>query len=192
MRPYETAFLIAPNLPDEEADTLIEKMAGIITKKKGKMINTDKWGKRKLAYPIQSFEEALYVFFQYEGEPNVPAELERNFKQTESIIRYLTVKLDERENIHRKKKAKTRAAAVEEERISPVEEEAAAEEPKPLKEAPPAAEEEEAKPAGQDKEENEQKEQEQNEESREPEKTEEEVPEIEAKEKGTKAKDKEE
>lgn len=108
MRPYETAFLIAPNLPEEETEKLIEKMAGIISKKKGKMVHLDKWGKRKLAYPIKKFEEAFYVFFLYEGEPSIPAELERIFKQTETVIRYLTIKLEEKENFRRKKKTQAR------------------------------------------------------------------------------------
>lgn len=103
MRSYETAFLIAPTLPEEEMEKLIEKMAGIISKKKGKMIHLDKWGKRRLAYPIEKFSDAFYVFFQYKGEPDIPAELERNFKQTEAVIRYMTVKMEERANVRRKK-----------------------------------------------------------------------------------------
>lgn len=92
MKRYETTFLIAPTLPEDETEKLIEKMSEIIAKKKGKMIGMDKWGKRRLAYPIEKFDEAFYVIFNYESEPDVPVELERRFKQTEAIIRYLTVK----------------------------------------------------------------------------------------------------
>jgi small subunit ribosomal protein S6 len=186
MRPYETAFLIAPNLPEEEAEKLIEKMAGIITKKKGKMINTDKWGKRKLAYPIKSFEEALYVFFQYEGEPSVPTELERNFKQTEGVIRYLTIKLEERENIHRKKKTKPRAAAEEEREKSAPYEKTSAEEPEAVEEAPSEVAAEE-KPV----EEIQKKAEEKEEERVAPEKAEEESPPKEAEDEKSSAKEKE-
>jgi small subunit ribosomal protein S6 len=105
MRQYETAFLIAPNLPEEDNEKLISQMAEVVSKKKGKMVNVDEWGKRKLAYPIQKFEEAYYVFFLYEGDPSIPVELERRFKQTEPIIRYMTVKNDIRESA--KKRAKT-------------------------------------------------------------------------------------
>ncbi len=111
MRLYETTFLIAPNLPEEEAEQLIEKMAGIVSEKKGKMINVDKWGKRRLAYPIKKFEDAVYVFFLYKGDVDIPMELERNFKQTEAVIRYLTIKMEERENIRRTKKGTSRAGA---------------------------------------------------------------------------------
>ncbi|MFC2160302.1 30S ribosomal protein S6 [Acidobacteriota bacterium] len=120
MRLYETSFLIAPTLPEEEAEKLIEQMAGIISEKKGKMINVDNWGKRRLAYPIKKFEDAVYVFFLYKGEIDIPVELERNFKQTESVIRYLTIKLEERDNVRRIKKGAAQTA--EPRRESPPEE----------------------------------------------------------------------
>jgi small subunit ribosomal protein S6 len=119
MRPYETAFLIAPNLPEEDNDKLIDQMADIVSKKKGKMINVDKWGKRRLAYPIRKYEEAYYVFFLYEGEPAVLTELERRFKQTEAILRYLTVRTEVKEPLKKKGKAapkrKKKEAEVKEE-----------------------------------------------------------------------------
>lgn len=104
MRLYETAFLIAPNLPEEDVEQLVSEMAEIVSDKKGTMKNIDKWGKRRMAYSIREFNEAYYVFFHYDGEPAVPAELERRFKQTENVIRYLTLKKDTKENIRKKKK----------------------------------------------------------------------------------------
>ena len=103
MRQYETVFLISPKLTEEETGGIISQMADVITKKKGKMLNKEEWGKKKLAYPIKKFEEAFYVLFHYEGESEIPAELERRFKQADTIIRYLTVKKETRENIRRKK-----------------------------------------------------------------------------------------
>jgi len=94
MRRYETAFLITPKLEEEETEKLIEKMAEVVKKKKGKMVNIEKWGKRKLAYPIDKLDEAVYVFFHYEGYPDIPTELQRRFRQTETVLRYLTLKKD--------------------------------------------------------------------------------------------------
>jgi small subunit ribosomal protein S6 len=108
MRQYETAFLIAPNLPEEDNEKLISQMADVVSKQKGKMINVDEWGKRKLAYPIQKFEEAYYVFFLYEGDPAIPVELERRFKQTEPIIRYMTVKSELAEGAKKRGRAPTK------------------------------------------------------------------------------------
>jgi small subunit ribosomal protein S6 len=118
MRHYETGFLIVPNLPDDELETLIDQMASIVTKNKGEMEKIDRWGKRKTAYQIQKFNEAVYVFFHYTGEPDIPVELERQFKQKESVIRYLTLKKDLRENIRDKKKLAHRRA----QRRKPIEE----------------------------------------------------------------------
>lgn len=109
MSQYETAFLISPNLEEEEIEKVIAQMAEIVSKKKGKMIKEDRWGKRKLAYPIKKFEEAFYVFFLYDGDPDIPFELERRFKQTEAILRFLTVKRESKENVRRKKKGAPKA-----------------------------------------------------------------------------------
>ena len=111
MRLYETAFLIAPNLPDDEVEKLVNELADVVSEKKGKMENIDNWGKRRLAYSVKKFNEAYYLFFLYQSEPDIPIELERRFKQTEAVIRYMTLKKDERENIRKKKKGAARKAA---------------------------------------------------------------------------------
>jgi len=117
MRQYETVFLISPNLSEEETEGLIHQMEEVVSKKKGKLIKKDEWGKRKLAYPIQKCEEAYYVLFHYEGKSEIPDELERRFKQSDTIIRYLTVKKETRENVRGRKKrapAKSQESAPEE------------------------------------------------------------------------------
>lgn len=106
MNQYETGFIIAPNLSEEETTALIAQMAEVVPAKKGRMIKQDLWGKRRLAYPIKRFNEGFYVFFTYEGTPAVPAELERKFKQTDAILRFMTIKKDPRGMVKGKKKAK--------------------------------------------------------------------------------------
>jgi small subunit ribosomal protein S6 len=110
MRHYETAFLITPKLDEEETEKLIQKMADIVAKKKGKMIKIDKWGKKKLAYPVEKHNEAFYVFFHYEGEPDIPSELERRFRQTESVLRYLTLRKEVQAMAKKKRKVKRKEA----------------------------------------------------------------------------------
>jgi small subunit ribosomal protein S6 len=111
MRQYETAFLLSPKLSEEETASFITQMADVISQKKGKMIKEDRWGKRRMAYPIKRFEEAFYVIFLYESDPEVPYELERRFKQTESVLRFLTVKKESKENKRKKKKHMPEEAA---------------------------------------------------------------------------------
>jgi small subunit ribosomal protein S6 len=109
MRHYETAFLITPKLEDEEMEKLIQKMADVVAKKKGKMIKIDKWGKKRLAYPVEKNNEAFYVFFHYEGEPDIPPELERRFRQTEPVLRYLTLR-KEIQPVTKKRRVKKKKA----------------------------------------------------------------------------------
>ncbi|MDD8020285.1 MAG: 30S ribosomal protein S6 [Acidobacteriota bacterium] len=106
MNQYETGFIIAPSLSEEETSTLIIQMAEVVSTKKGRMIKQDIWGKRRLAYPIKRFQEGFYVFFDYEGSPVVPAELERKFKQTDSILRFMTVRESPEDLMRGKKKEK--------------------------------------------------------------------------------------
>ena len=127
MRQYETVFLISPNLEEEETTKIITQISGIISKEKGKLIQEDRWGKKRLAYPIKKFEEAFYVFFHYEGDSNIPFELEKRFKQTEAILRFLTVKKETRENVRKKRKGipaeeETATPAAEAEIVAPQEE----------------------------------------------------------------------
>ena len=125
MRQYETVFLISPKLTEEETEGLIHQMEEVVSEKKGKLINKEEWGKRRLAYPIQKFDEAVYVIFHYEGKSEIPDELERRFKQSDTIIRYLTVKKETRENVRgKKKRAPVKAEESFPKEEAPVEEEA--------------------------------------------------------------------
>ncbi|MBC7363054.1 MAG: 30S ribosomal protein S6 [Candidatus Aminicenantes bacterium] len=121
MNQYETGFIIAPNLSEEETTRLIDQMAEVVSAKKGQMIKQDLWGKRRLAYPIKHFQEGFYVFFTYEGTPAVPAELERKFKQTDAILRFMTIKKDPRGMVKNKKKEKAVESAPAAEAETPAE-----------------------------------------------------------------------
>jgi small subunit ribosomal protein S6 len=125
MRLYETGFLIAPNITDEEAEAIIQQMAEIVSQKNGKMIKLDKWGKRRTAYALKKFNEAAYVFFHYEGGPDIPLELARRFRQMDTILRYLTVVKETQPNVRKKKKAAGRTRAKESAFEEPAEDQAA-------------------------------------------------------------------
>lgn len=111
MRQYETGFVLSSSLPEEEAQAFIRQMAEVVSLKNGRMIKQDVWGKKRLAYPIKRFNEGIYIFFLYEGPGDVSQELERRFKQTDTVIRFLTVLKNPRDNVRRKKKAAREAAA---------------------------------------------------------------------------------
>ncbi|MGQ9673942.1 MAG: 30S ribosomal protein S6 [Candidatus Aminicenantales bacterium] len=106
MRIYETGFVLAPNLSEEDTEKIVLQMADIVGQREGRLIKQEKWGKRKLAYPIKKFNEGYYVFFLYEGKGDIPLELERRFKQSDAVLRYLTVRKETRlRAIQKKRKA---------------------------------------------------------------------------------------
>jgi small subunit ribosomal protein S6 len=111
MQLYETGFLIAPAMTDEEAEGLVQSLAEVVPLKNGKMIRVEKWGKRRMAYPIGKAHEAYYVFFHYESGPEVPAELLRRFRQMDTIILHLTLAKETQMNVRKKKKVKKSVAA---------------------------------------------------------------------------------
>ena len=118
MRQYETGFVLSPSLSEEEAQEFVRQMAEVISQKKGRMIKQQVWGKKRLAYPIKRFHEGIYVFFLFEGPGDVSQELERRFKQTDAVIRFLTILKDPKDNVRRKKKAAREAAAAAAERTA--------------------------------------------------------------------------
>ncbi len=94
MNNYETLFVIKPELEEEATKANVQKFSDIITKNGGEIVSVDEWGKRKLAYPILDRTEGYYVLTTFKSEPTLPLELERNFKITEDIMRYLVKRLD--------------------------------------------------------------------------------------------------
>jgi small subunit ribosomal protein S6 len=131
MQLYETGFLLAPNLSDEENEKIITQMLDVISQREGKLVRQERWGKRKLAYSVKRFNEAFYIFFHYEGGAEIPLELERRFKQTDAVLRYLTLKKDAQDTVRRKKK---KEAASEAREAAPAAEEKTAGESQPAAE----------------------------------------------------------
>lgn len=97
MRRYETIFIASPTLTDEQSDELVKQFEGIIAEQGGELLKTDKWGRKKLAYEVQKFSEGYYTLFEMNAGPDLIAELERRFRNHDSVIKYLSVRMDEAE-----------------------------------------------------------------------------------------------
>ena len=95
MRYYETLYIINPNLEDEDYADVVAKFNGLIEKNSGVMIKVDEWGKKNLAYEVKKFDKGCYVLLQYFGESHIVAELKREFKLDERVIKYQTIKLSD-------------------------------------------------------------------------------------------------
>lgn len=95
MRNYETIFILKPSIEEEKRNQLIEKFTGIIAAD-GQVEKVEEWGNRKLAYEIEKLREGYYVLVNFKSSPSLPKELERNFRITDEVIRYIVVNLDEK------------------------------------------------------------------------------------------------
>jgi small subunit ribosomal protein S6 len=94
-REYETVYILRPNTPNEGVAEVNTRIKGIIEGMGGKVIKVDNWGKRRLAYEVAKERKGIYLYWQYLAQPGVVEETERNLRMLDSVIRYLTVKVDE-------------------------------------------------------------------------------------------------
>ena len=105
MRTYEVVFVAAPTLTTEELDAFITHIRTVAEGKNGKILKVDNWGKKPLAYRIKRFRDAYYVVLTIEGEGATIAELERRFRVTDHVIRFISVRIDEDQKRSEKLKA---------------------------------------------------------------------------------------
>jgi len=91
---YEHVFLARQDLAQAQVDALAETATKIIEDNKGKVVKTESWGLRSLAYRIAKNRKAHYVMLEIDAPAGVVAELERQTQINEDVIRYMTVKVD--------------------------------------------------------------------------------------------------
>ncbi|MCQ2399637.1 MAG: 30S ribosomal protein S6 [Clostridia bacterium] len=89
---YEMIYILDTQTTDEEKEALISKFEGVITKNGGSVESIDKWGVKKLAYPIDYKTEGYYVYMLFEGDSNLVQEVKRVVGITEHVLRRLITK----------------------------------------------------------------------------------------------------
>lgn len=92
MRRYETIYILRPSLNEEAINTVVEKSQDTITNTHGTIIELDRWGMKKLAYPIKKETQGFYIFCDYSATPEAVTEMERRFRIDDAVLRYMTVK----------------------------------------------------------------------------------------------------
>ncbi len=92
MRRYEQIYILRPSLNEDEINTIVENTNKIIIDEGGSIIFSDRWGMRKLAYPIKKEVQGYYVFCDCATTPDAISEVERKFRIDDSVLKYLTVK----------------------------------------------------------------------------------------------------
>ena len=93
-REYETIYILRPNTPNEGVAEVNTRIKGVIEGMGGKIIKIDNWGKRRLAYEVAKERKGIYLYWLYLAQPGVVEETERNLRMLDSVIRYLTTKVD--------------------------------------------------------------------------------------------------
>lgn len=96
MKKYETIFIAHPDLVEDEVKGLIEKMREVIENLNGELIKAEEWGRRKLAYKLKKLTKGYYILIRFLGNGQVLAEIERNLRLSDSVLKYQSVRLDEK------------------------------------------------------------------------------------------------
>ena len=91
MNKYESVVIVNPNVDEAGLKELEEKFTGLINKN-GKVESVENMGKKKLAYEIKKNKEATYLLFNFESDPSAIQELERVYRITDDIIKFIVVK----------------------------------------------------------------------------------------------------
>lgn len=111
-RIYEEMFIVRPDATDEVIDPLVEIITKEVLSKEGTIDKVEKWGKRRLAYKLEKLDHGYYVLVQFSCPPSAVKEIERRLRVQDAVLKFITVRIDERLKVaeKRKKKADKRAA----------------------------------------------------------------------------------
>ena len=95
MNKYESVIIINPSLDEQGIKDVITKFTDLINNNNGKVENVDEMGKRKLAYEIKKQQEGIYEIINFESNPEAIAELERIYRITDSIMKFITIRKED-------------------------------------------------------------------------------------------------
>lgn len=101
---YECTFICSPELDSAKLDDVVSKVSKIIETAGGTIKNLQQLGKKKLAYNIKKFREGNYVYVEFDAQGSVVLSLENFFKVNDSVIRFLTVKIEQKKKVAKKVK----------------------------------------------------------------------------------------
>lgn len=94
MNKYESVIIVNPNV-DEEGIKVLEKKFTDIINNDGKLEKIDNLGKRKLAYEVKKNNEGIYLVLTFEANANLIEELQRNYRITDEVIKFIVIKIEE-------------------------------------------------------------------------------------------------
>ncbi len=94
MNKYEVLYILDSELTEENKNALVDKFAAVITGMGGEVTTVDKWGDKELAYPINYKTSGFYTLMNFDGDSTVPAELERQMRISDGVIRFMVTRKD--------------------------------------------------------------------------------------------------
>jgi len=94
MNKYESIIIINPSVEEQGIKALIKKISDLINKD-GKVESVEELGKKRLAYEIKKNKEGYYVLFNFEAKPSEISELERNYKITDEIMKFIVIRKED-------------------------------------------------------------------------------------------------
>lgn len=101
---YETTFLVSPELSEADYRKVTKKFEDLIVKQGGEVTNMEHWGQKKLAYPIERRNNAYYCYMEFSAPAAAVAKLEQEYIYDESVIRFLTVRVEKHHAAFNKKR----------------------------------------------------------------------------------------
>jgi small subunit ribosomal protein S6 len=113
MRRYETIFIADPDIPDETRDPIYERLGDIIRQHNGFLARTEKWGTKRLSYPVKKKVRGYYVRLDYCGDGTLVNEIERFFRIEDRILKFMTVLLEKNADLDRIKEEIAQIEAAE-------------------------------------------------------------------------------
>ncbi len=90
-REYETIYILRPDVDADSADRIGARMAEVIGRENGRLTKVESWGRRRLAYNVKKHRRGVYMLLKYLGSGKTVAEIERNLRLAEGVLKYQTV-----------------------------------------------------------------------------------------------------
>lgn len=118
MQLYETTVIIDSALRAEDLKNLGERITNFISNNGGEVVRAEEWGKRRLAYEVKKKQYGYYLHLRFQAPPALTALLEKEYRLNESILRYLTIKIDARA-LKREERERQRIATAAAESVGP-------------------------------------------------------------------------
>ncbi len=106
MNNYETVFILNPVLSEDQAKDTVEKFVKVLKKANATIVNTEQWGLKRMAYPINKKSTGFYNLIEFTAESTVINTLETEYRRDESVMRFLTTVLDKHAVVYNERRRK--------------------------------------------------------------------------------------